>query len=216
MEFNQLLALLEDIPVFESSLLLAGNVRPENIRLQLARWSSTGKIIQLRRGLYAVAEPYRKIRPHPFMIANLMQHASYVSLQSALAFHGLIPETVQVMLSITSGRPRRWETPLGVFEFRHVRRELLCGYRMTGLERSRPAPQALVATPAKALLDLVYLQPGGDLPTYLQELRLQNLDRLDLEELRLQAGGFNSPKLRRAVHVIARLAQDEAEGYRPL
>jgi hypothetical protein len=42
--------------------------------------------------------------------------------------------------------------------------------------------KAFVATPEKALLDLVHLQPGGDAPDYLRELRLQNLDRLDVDE----------------------------------
>jgi len=216
MEFNRLLTLLEDVPVFESSLLLAGDVRPESVRLQLARWNRSGKIIQLRRGLYAIAPPYRKTKPHPFAVANLLQHASYVSLQSALAFHGLIPDAVQVTLSAAAGRPERLETPLGIFEFRHIKPEYLHGYRMTRLESSQPGQPALVATPEKALLDLVYLQPGGDTLNYLMELRLQNLDRLDLDELRRQAGIFHSPKLHRAAQVIARLAQNETREYEPL
>ena len=75
---------------------------------------------------------------------------------------------------------------------------------------------ALVATPEKALLDLVYLQPGGDQPAYLRELRLQNLERLDLDELRRQAEIFNTPKLRRAVNAILRLAQSETQEYETL
>jgi predicted transcriptional regulator of viral defense system len=216
MDFKHLLNLVGDLPVFESALLLAGNISPESVRLQLSRWSKSGRVYQLRRGLYAIAPPYQKVKPHPFVIANLMQRASYVSLQSALAFHGLIPDTVYVTLSITTGRPERWETPLGVFEFQHVKRELLHGYRMIELQSLKPAQQALVATPEKALLDLVYLQPGGDKPNYLTELRLQSLDRLDIDELNRQAEFFNSPKLRRAVEGIAHLAQNETREYEPL
>jgi len=73
--------------------------------------------------------------------------------------------------------------------------------------------QALVAMPEKGLLDLVYLQPGGDAPDYLRELRLQNLERLDLDELRCQAEIFNTPKLRRAAGTITRLEQDEEQEY---
>ena len=54
-------------------------------------------------------------------------------MQSALAFYGLIPEAVQMTQSVTAGRPERLETPLGIFEFRHVKPELLHGYRMTDL-----------------------------------------------------------------------------------
>jgi predicted transcriptional regulator of viral defense system len=213
MEFDHLLSLLGDLPVFESSLLLAGNVNPENVRLQLSRWTKSGRIYQLRRGLYAIAPPYQKVTPHPFMVANLMQRASYVSLQSALSFYGLIPETVQATLSVTAGRPERRITPLGVFEFRHIRRDLLRGYRMTELQSSKPGQQALVATPEKALLDLVHLQPGGDKIDYLRELRLQNLERLDVDKLHHQAEFFDTPKLYRAAEIIARLAKKESEEF---
>jgi predicted transcriptional regulator of viral defense system len=216
MEFDYLLNLLGDVPVFESALLLAGNVSPENVRLQLTRWTRSGRLYQLRRGLYAVAPPYQKVKPHPFVIANLMQRASYVSAQSALAFHGLIPDIVHGTASVTAGRPERLETPLGIFEFRHIKPEYLHGYTMAKLEGSKPDQQALVATPEKALLDQIYLQPGGDKPNYLTELRLQNLNRLDMDELHHQAEFFNTPKLRRAVEIIIRLAQNELQEYLPI
>ena len=85
---------------------------------------------------------------------------------------------MHVTLSVTAGRPERWDTSLGVFEFRHVKPELLRGYRMADLSRMQPNQQALIATPEKALLDLVYLQSGGGTPEYLRELRLQNLERV--------------------------------------
>src|SRR3990172_1495410 len=150
MEFERMLELVGDEPVFETGLLLAGKVNPDIVRLQLTRWTKSGRVYQLRRGLYAIAPPYQKVKPHPFLIANRMQRASYVSGQSALAFYGLIPETVHITLSVTAGRPQPLETPIGVFEFRHVKPELLRGYRMTDLG----GQQALVATPEKALLDL--------------------------------------------------------------
>ena len=138
MEFERLLELVGEEPVFETALLLAGKVNPDIVRLQLTRWTKSGRVYQLRRGLYAIAPPYQKVKPHPFLIANRMQRASYVSGQSALAFYGLIPDTVQATLSVTAGRPERWETPLGVFEFRHVKPELLRGYRMTALNGPKP------------------------------------------------------------------------------
>jgi predicted transcriptional regulator of viral defense system len=215
MEFAQLLELLGDLPIFDSALLLAGDIAPESMRLQLTRWTKSGKLYQLRRGLYALAPPYQKVKPHPFLVANLIQRASYVSLHSALAFHGMIPEAVQIITSVTTGRPERRNTPLGVFEYRHIKRNLLRGYRMTDLD-SVSGQQALVATPEKALLDLVYLQTGGEALNYLQELRLQNLEQLDMDELNRQAGLFNTSKMHRAVRVIADLVQHEMQEYHRL
>jgi hypothetical protein len=127
-------------------------------------------------------------------------------LQSALAYYGLIPEIVNIIVSVTAGRPGRLETPLGVFDFRHVQPRLLCGYEMVDLG----GQNALLATPEKALLDLVYLQPGGGSVEHIRGLRLQNLDRLDPQRLKEQAGVFDSPKIRAAARNILQLIGEEA------
>lgn len=137
-------------------------------------------------------------------------HGSYVSLQSALAHYGLIPEHVPVTTSVTATRPARWDTPLGIYEFRHIKADLLRGYRL--IEPS-PGQRAFVALPEKALLDLVHLQPSGDSPRYLRELRLQNLNRLNLDELQRQVDLADSPKLRRAAATVIKLAHSELLEY---
>jgi|SRR5579859_6122569 len=213
MDFTKLLEIVGDEPVFETGLLLAGKVDPADIRRQLSRWTRAGRLYQLRRGLYALAPPFQKVVPEPFLIANRLVRASYVSCQSALSYYSLIPEYVPVTTSVTTLRPGRWDTPLGSFLVHHIMLDFLRGYRLLELGNGQ---QAFVATPEKALLDLVHLTPGGDAPAYLTELRLQNLDRLNLDELHHQADLANSPRLRRAARFVAQLARTEAEEYEPL
>ncbi len=213
MDFGRLIEIVGDEPVFETGLLLAGDADPADVRRQLSRWTKAGRLYQLRRGLYALAPPFQKVKPHPFLVANRMVRGSYVSLQSALAHYDLIPEYVPVVTSVTTGRPARWKTPLGVYEFRHIKADMLRGYRLVDVGGNQAA---FVATPGKALLDLIHLQPGGDAQEYLQELRLQNLDRLDLSALQRQAELTGSPKLRRAAAFVAKLAQAEALEYETL
>lgn len=208
MELTRLLDIVGNEPVFETGLLLAGAVNPTDVRRQLSRWTKAGRLYQLRRGLYALAPPFQKVKPHPFVVANRMMRSSYVSLQSALGYYGLIPDIVPVTTSVTTGRPNRWDTPLGVYSFRHIKTEYFSGYRLIDLGGNQ---QAFVATPEKALLDLVHLQPGGDTPEYLQELRLQSLDELDLERLQFQADQASSPKLKRAAAAVAEGVQPEEE-----
>lgn len=212
MEFRNLVELVGDEPVFESGFLLAGDSDPADVRRQLSRWVKAGRLYQLRRGLYALAPPFQKVKPHPFVLANRMGRGSYVSCQSALAHYGLIPEAAPVVVSVAAGRPGRWETPLGAFEFRHVKPDLLFGYRQVELGGA----QAFLATPEKALLDWIYLYPGADSPAYLRELRLQNLERLDLNALASMAERSGSPKLKRAAQRIAELTRAEAEEYETL
>ena len=208
MEFTELLQIVQDEPVFETGLLLSGDVHPGEIYRQLSRWRQTGKIYQLRRGLYCLAPPFQKVTPHPFLVANRLLPRSYVSLQSALAFYGMIPEYVPVTTSVTTGRPSHWVTPLGPFDFRHIQVDFFDGYRFMDLGENQ---RTFIATPEKALLDLVYLEPGGDEPDYLAELRLNNLGRLDWQLLERLARKLEKPKLMRAVAVIRELAKEEAE-----
>jgi predicted transcriptional regulator of viral defense system len=213
MDFNSIQEIAGREPVFETGLLLAGRVDPASVRRQLSRLAASGRLIQLRRGLYVLAPPFQKVRPHPFLIANRMVRASYVSRQSALEYYGMIPEHVPVVTSATTSRPWRRETPLGTFEYRHIKPDFFHGYRTVELGEGQAA---LVATPEKALLDLLYLKPASDSLEYLAELRLQGLDGLDMDKLSRLAEGSGSAKLRRAAGLIEKMARDEAAGYRSL
>jgi len=212
MKFDELLSLVADEPVFSSGLLLSGKKDARQVRLQLSRWVRSGQLLQLRRGLYALAPPWRKVEPHPFLIANRLRSGSYVSLQSALAWHGAIPEQVPVVTSVGPGRPETAATPLGIFRIQHLAEALRFGYSRIEVA---PRQYAFVASPEKALLDLVHLTPGGDSDGFLRELRLQNpaaFQRTALDDLARRSG---KPKLMRASAMIVPLL-DEEEGGEPL
>ncbi|HWO20588.1 MAG TPA: hypothetical protein VNO30_17585 [Kofleriaceae bacterium] len=108
-----------------------------------------------------------------------------MSLERALALHGLIPEVVPVVQSVTRARPMVFETPAGTFQYRHVKQSWFFGYRETELASG----SALIAVPEKALLDVVYLSRGAFTPDRIAELRLQELDRLNLAALTRMASG---------------------------
>jgi predicted transcriptional regulator of viral defense system len=213
MDFRELLHIVDDLPLFETGLLLSGDVDPLDVRKQLSRWTTSGKVYQLRRGLYSLALPYQKVIPHPFLIANQLLAGSYVSLQSALAHYGMIPELVPVITSVTTTRPATYKTPFGQFDFRHIQVDWFRGYETVDLGSDQTA---FLASPEKALLDLVYFQPGGDGEGYLRSLRLQALDQLDLDQLGQLASISGKPKLVRAVQVIQQIANEETTGYETL
>ncbi len=215
MKWTDLLDILGGEPVFSSSLLRAGDVDAVDTASQLSRWVSTGKLLSLRRGVYAVAAPYRRRDPHAFEIANILVRPSYVSLESALAFHGLIPEAVFATTSVTTAVPGSFDTPLGRFDFRHVSPALMWGYAEERLGASGSGT-ALVARPEKALLDLVYLRPGSDREPFLRQLRLDRLETLDLDVLKRDAERMGKPKMLRAARTIAAMAAGESEEWEDL
>ena len=95
----------------------------------------------------------------------------------------------------------------------HVKRDLLFGYELADLAAGQ---QGLIATPEKALLDLVYLDSGPNLPAYLHGLRLQNLDSLELARLTEYAVRFPGTKLPQVTGLVAELAQRESEEFEEL
>jgi predicted transcriptional regulator of viral defense system len=207
MKFVSLLQKVSTLPVFTVRFLSAGENLPQ-IRLQISRWVKDGKIIRLHKGLYTLAEPYRKVSSEPFCIANSLKQASYVSLHSALSWYGMIPEFVPAVTSIATGRPQTIETPLGRFEFRHVSQKFFWGYQQVELKFGLTA---FIARPEKALLDLIYLTFGGDEIECIEELRIQNFDQINRVVLREFVERFKSPKLNRALNNIERIL-DEGEG----
>ncbi len=125
----------------------------------VSRAMKAGELVRLRRGLYVLADEFREHPSHPFAVAQMLVPGSYVSLETALAFHGWIPEAVYTTASIVPGRK--------VKEFRHERLGLftfqpLATQRGSFLELVRRVEASgqsfLVAQPVRALLDLVCLR----------------------------------------------------------
>lgn len=212
MKFSELLEIVEDEPVFETGFLAAGRPPEPGLPAQLSRWCASGKLLRLRRGLFALALPWRKVIPHPFLVANRLVPGSYVTGLSALAFANAIPEFVPEVTSCGPGRPQVRETPLGRFSFRFVKKALRSGYRQVDLGGDQ---RAFVAKPEKAFLDLVHLQPRGDDPAWIDGLRL-DVEALSPEMVQAMAVAAASPKLVRAASRLRRLASDPALAYVPL
>lgn len=212
MSFETLLRIVGDEPLFDTGFLAADEPRPAALPGQLDRWRRAGKVVQLRRGLYALAPPYRKTYPHPFIVANRLSPGSYVSGVAALAHYGAIPEAVFETTSCGPGRPFRRETPVGRFSCRYLKPGLRTGYRRVEVLRGR---HAFVATPEKAFLDLAWFHPDGDNPAWIDELRL-DLEAFSSAELMRLATAAGSPKLRRAASVLGSRVDDPELRYEPL
>ena len=213
MRYSQVLDTLRDTPLFESSLLIVGKNSAYQVQRRLSDWTRAGKVIPLRRGLYILPKTKRKFEPHPFCIANRLETGSYVSLEMALRYHNLIPEHVAVVTSVTTGRPREWKNEFGRFLYSHILPRYFFGMEYRLIVEGQ---FAYIAYPEKALLDLIYLRKGGDSLEFIQSLRLQNLENLDLARLEEFAEHFNKPKLKRAAVVIRKLAEEEMHEYEVL
>jgi hypothetical protein len=123
--------------------------------LLVHRACKAGEILRLKPGLFVLGQPYRKSEPHPFVVAAMLHAPSHISLESALAYHGLIPEAVYQVSGVTVGRSREFSTPLGVFNFRRVpSRAPRAGVESVAVTRNA---WAFIASPLRAIADGVYL-----------------------------------------------------------
>jgi hypothetical protein len=174
------LTLPTDVP-FDYQLLmdrLEGWCRaPRNKIQSLCR---SGEIIRVKKGLYVPgARPGEEPKVDPLVLSGLIYGPSYVSLETALAYHGLIPERVDEITCMTSKRAKLFRTSLGRFSYTPISEEAFpIGIR---LESARGGSWYL-AEPEKALCDRIArvkgLQAMRDMPELLQDHL-----RIELEDL---------------------------------
>ena len=137
-------------------------------RNNLTRWCRKGLLVKLRNQYYAFPE-YRQVPDFSRYVANRIYAPSYISLHSALSFYGMIPEEVVQLTSVTTLKTARFENAFGTFHYQNVKTPLFFGYEIKTMQSGRGL---LFATPEKALLDLLYLNPYYSTEQDMEELRL--------------------------------------------
>jgi len=200
MKWDAFLERFGDYAVIEPQMVYVGEANPRSVQAQFSRWVKAGRLIKLARGKYMLAPLYRKSETVLEAIANRLVYPSYVSLERALAWYGLIPEAVPAMTSITTGRPCVIENELRTFQYRHIQQRLFWGYESVMIQ----GESCMVALPEKALLDLFYFQRGVATHARIQEMRFQNLDGLDPTRLANLAARAGVPKLQESAKQFLR------------
>ena len=165
----------------------------------ISRQVKKGALVRLKNGLYYIAgRDYS-----PAHAANRLYGPSYVSLQWALSYYGLIPERTVTITSITTKRKKQYETPLGCFTYHHLRTDR---FALAYNRVDHAAGHFLLASPEKALVDFVfYYCDTEDLAVQLLESHrltaedLKNLDQLLLAQI---ADEFRSPIIYQLIKVL--------------
>jgi len=142
-----------------------------------------GVLQSVRKGLYVAGPAIEAEKPSSFLLANHVLGPSYVSLDSALSYYGLIPERVFETVSITTKAAREFNTSLGIFSY--IRLPL--PYYSFGVRRVKMGEDqyAMVASPEKALADKIITTSGVIIRSVKAagEYLLENL-RMDEDGLR--------------------------------
>ena len=169
-------------------------------------------IIRVKKGLYVFAPKYRT---HPYskeLLANLIHGPSYLSLDYALAYYGVIPERVEAVTSVTPNRSRRFNTPVGLFIYRQIP---AAAYETGQVRTETDHEQAfLIATPEKALADKIVSLRGlaitsaAEMQRFLEEdlrIELDFLKTLPAARIDDFARRYHSRKLRYLSQLVRQL-----------
>lgn len=175
------LANLESLSYFDKTTLkqfcdLSDNSLYANIK----RWLKTGRIIQLKKGLYVTGNYFRGIsdkKAYTEFIANKLREPSYLSMEYVLQKYGILTEAIYSVTNVTLKSSRTYRNQFGTFIYQTIKGELFTGFEINaygGFEIKE-------ATKAKALFDFFYFK------TY----RVESIDEELLESLRLNLGELN-------------------------
>jgi len=205
MKWDDFYRLIAPLEVFDLTLArqILAQLKPQVVQ-QLHRWKDAGRIIPLRRGLYALSPDFQKRPLSPLAVANEMYRPSYLSGLWAIGFYGLIPERVVLFTSVTTRVTRRFSNPLGEFAYSSLRGDLFRNFS----KREAGGSAIWIAEPEKALLDHWYLEPGEWKDDRMEEMRFQGFDLVDPSKLAEYSLGYPT-RVRDAVAAWERIAERE-------
>ena len=190
MQYFELKQQLKDFTIF--SLADVRKVEPSFYRSRLNEWQDKGYIKKLRRGYYIFSDLVLN-EETLFLIANKLYRPSYVSLEMALSYHGLIPEGVYSITSIGSKKTISFKTPIAEFSYRKIKSSLLFGYKL----EKKNGQGYKIADMEKAVLDYLYINPNIINEADFYEWRFNGdefLGKADIKKLRKYAEAFKNKR----------------------
>ncbi len=187
--------------VFDYQQLIDALSHYRKPRDKITRMLADGSIIRIKKGLYCSGEVNRRGIISREYLSNLIYGPSYVSLEYALNYHGLIPERVETVTSITTGRTQFFDTPLGRFSYKH---RVVFRYFPGAIIETSGTTNFLIASPEKALVDVVWSdrrfkgRSVSGFAAYLTDdlrIEMEMLRNLDLVRFHKIAESYNSQKI---------------------
>lgn len=156
-----------------------------------------GYLIKIKRGLYMINLPHKKLNYDPYEIAQAIYSSSYISLESALSYYGWIPEAVYTTTSVTSQRSKNFNTSIGDFSFAHT--PTLYFYDEVNRIESEDAI-FLIAEPWKAVADYIYVYKKDwlSIENLYSDLRIEIevLRQSDLSSLKKISNHYDSKRVK--------------------
>ncbi len=172
---------IEELPYFETKelRLILGSDFTSTTLINLKNWVKKGHLTMFRRGLYALSDEIENV--DSIALATKIYQPSYVSLEMAMGFYGIIPEAVFTVTSVTTRKTKEFKTPRGTFSYQKIKKEAFGGYET----KKNGKISFNLALPEKAVVDFMYLNRNilnGSLEQF-QNYRLNEDFKYDAKKL---------------------------------
>lgn len=177
--------------------------KPDFCRDNFARWVKSGEIVRLKRNLYTFPE-YLQMPDSALYFANQIYRPSYVSLHTALHFHGVIPEEVVQFTSVSTLKTASFQNAFGTYTYHHISGNYMFGYELKKTEGQVPFVIQM-ATPEKAIIDLLHLYPEYNTAEDMLNLRFDEdfmENEYDQQKMVDYEKHIHSPALTRRVNLL--------------
>lgn len=199
MTFSQFRKQFQESPLILSRDMVGFVKNPQVLRNQFTRWGKKGWLIGLKRGVYLLNKNDRKIDMDNNVIANVLYEPSYLSLEYALNFYGIIPEAVADMTSVTTRKTMRFSNELGNFIYQKIKPQAFRGFKKMGEKKN----SFFIAEAEKAVVDFLYLNLS-QFSTNVRDIlehsyRFQHIEGLNPKRLIELGGLFKTKKLMRVI-----------------
>lgn len=186
---------LKGYPVFSTQelKLILGSDYKSSFLVKLNSWIKKGYIIQLRRGLYMLANAKDKINYMQF--ASKIYRPSYISLEFALNYYGIIPEAVFTVTSISTKKTAFFEVPeiRGYFSYQKIKSSVFGGFNTF----TENGVSFNLAEMEKALMDFFYInrdRMDGSKENF-ESYRFSDAHRYNQGKILQFAGNYGNKKM---------------------
>ena len=175
---------------------------PEFDNRRLVEWQQKGYLVKVKRGYYCFSERNRG-EQFMYFAANKIYSPSYISFESALAYYNLIPEGVFTVTSATTKNTANYASPVGDFNYRHIKSSLFFGYKL--LKEKNLTIK--IAEPEKVILDYFYINKLNDFDE-IEEMRFNEIVAKEIiytDKLRKYQQVFNSKILDKRIQIFIQI-----------
>ncbi|KKR21595.1 MAG: hypothetical protein UT50_C0006G0009 [Candidatus Moranbacteria bacterium GW2011_GWA2_39_41] len=198
MQFYDFEEKMKNYPVFTASEVKSVFFDQKNIITQVAFWLKKGYLKKIKHGLYVLAKVKDEI--NPMVLAEKIYEPSYLSLEFALNYHGIIPDIPGTYTSVTSRTTKYFKNSFGNFTYQKIKAEFFTGYEA----RSEKNVSFNIATPEKALVDYVYLNKNKikDDINFWKEMRIDEDFKFKKKRLDLYRNLLNDKKVNKLIESV--------------